>query len=275
MMHKLHRFLFLLTLLPSLALAQPLPVTVDVSGNTATVRIGPALAPLADLRLGFDCASGLTPAALGIRAELVSVNSAGLLARLPDPLRVSVPTELPLLVTIEPPTLGGLSFRRLVHVEIHTHALVYTVGSRYRLLKAPLGGSFRDITGSVLPGSVRTRGTTGGFSQFLIVSDLRPTLNVVAGKIAWLRAQVAKLPPIEAAPLNAQLDAIERALGDGRYADTIGAAEAFRQRVAARAGLGIPQEWRALRDRDNIAGELLAGVDTLVFSIGYMRDHGD
>ena len=52
-------------------------------------------------------------------------------------------------------------------------------------------------------------------------------------------------------------------------------AEAMRQRVSARAGLAIPQEWRALRDRDNIAGELLAGLDTLVFSIGYLRDHGD
>lgn len=268
-------FALLLALTPLPALAQPVPVTVEVSGNSAMVRIGGNLAPIADLRLDFDDASGLSAASLGVSAELVDTSAATLLSRLPAGGSALVPAELPLMITVEPSTLGGLSFRRLVHVELHTHALVYTAGSRYRLLKAPLGGSFRDITGSVSPGSVRTRGTTGGFSQFLVVLDTRPTLDVVSGKLARLRAEAAKLPALEAAPLQAQLDAIEAGLGDERYADAIGAAEAMRQRVSARAGLAIPQEWRALRDRENIAGELLAGLDTLVFSIGYLRDHGD
>lgn len=267
--------LLLAALLASPAAAQALPVSVTVSGPSAVVRIGAPTAPIANLRLDFDDVSGLTPAALGVSAEWVNVASPALLARLPAGGAMSVPAELPLLVTVEPPTLGGLTFRRVVNVELHTHALVYTAGSRYRLLKAPPGGSFRDITGSVRPGSVRTRGTTGGFSQFLVALDLRPTLQAVAEKIARMRSEIDKLPPTEAGPLDAQLDAIETALGNHRYVDAIGAAEAFRQRVAARAGLGIPQEWRALRDRDNIAGELLAGVDTLVFSIGHMRDHGD
>ncbi|HEX4852993.1 DUF6689 family protein [Arenimonas sp.] len=266
---------FLLVLSPLPALAQPVTVTVEVSGNSALVRIGGSVAPLADLRLDFDDASGLSAASLGVSAELVDPAAAALLSRLPAGGGALVPAELPLMITIEPSTFGGLSFRRVVHVELHTHALVYTAGSRYRLLKAPLGGTFRDITGSVTAGSVRTRGTTGGFSQFLVVLDARPTLDVVSGKLARLRAEAAKLPALEAAPLQAQLDAIEAGLGDERYADAIGVAEAMRQRVSARAGLAIPQEWRALRDRDNIAGELLAGLDTLVFSIGYLRDHGD
>lgn len=265
----------LLTLAPLPALAQPVPVTVEVSGNSAVVRIGGDLAPLADLRLDFDDATGLSAATLGVSAELIDTNAAGLLSRLPAGGGTLVPAELPLMITVEPPTLGGLSFRRVVHVELHTHALAYTAGSRYRLLKAPLAGSFRDITGSVTAGSVRTRGTTGGFSQFLVVLDSRPTLDVVSGKLARLRAEVDKLPALEAGPLHAQLDAIEAGLGEESYADAVGAAEAMRQRVSARAGLAIPQEWRALRDRENIAGELLAGLDTLVFSIGYLRDHGD
>lgn len=261
-------------LIPPPATAQPIPASVNISGNTATVRIGPIAAPIADLRLDFDDATGLTAASLGVSAELVDVSAPGLLSRLPGSGAL-VPGELPLMITIEPPALGGLSFRRVVHAEVHTHALAYTAGSRYRLLKAPLGGQFRDITGSVQPGSVRTRGTTGGFSQFLVVLDLRSTRAVVGEKLARLRAEVGKLPVIEATPLNAQLDALEAALLDDRFADAIGVAEAIRQRVSARAGLAIAQEWRALRDRQNIAGELLAGVDTLVFSIGYLRDHGD
>ena len=277
-MHAVLRsFLASLVLLPLslVASAQSLPVNVGVSGNSATVRIGPASAPIADLRLDFDDASNLGPAELGISAEVIDVGNLALLARLPDALATAVPTELPVLVTIEPTSLGGLSFRRQVHVELHTHALAYTAGSRFRLLKAPLGGSFRDITGAVEPGSVRTRGTTGGFSQFLVVLDLRPTLSVVAGKIAFLREQAAKLPSGEAAPLQAQLDAVELALGDGRYADAMGAIDAMRARVSARAGLAIPQQWRALRDQENIAGELLSGLDTLAFSIGFLRDHGN
>ncbi|MGH8031941.1 MAG: DUF6689 family protein [Luteimonas sp.] len=46
------------------------------------------------------------------------------------------------------------------------------------------------------------------------------------------------------------------------------------RRVAARAGITIPQQWRATRDRDNQAGELLAGATTLGFSIAYLRDYG-
>ena len=83
-----------------------------------------------------------------------------LLARLPGAL--AQPDSLfPLLVTIEPPQAGGLAFHRTVRVEVHTHALVYSAGSNYRLFKAPLGGSFKDITDDVAPGSVRaTRRTS-------------------------------------------------------------------------------------------------------------------
>lgn len=273
-MTQLLRVFLALLCLPGLAPAQSLPLTVDVSGNTATVRIGTAGAPIADLRVEFDDASGLSPASLGVSAELVDVTAPALLARLPDPLATAVPAELPLMITIEPPALGGLSFRRVAHVELHTHALAYTAGSRFRLMKAPLGGTFRDITGAVLPGSVRTRGTTGGFSQFLVVTDARPTLDVVAAKLAWLRGQIGALPGTEAAPLHAQMDAVEQAVGDGRYADATGAIDAMRARVSARAGLAIPQDWRALRDLHNIAGELLSGLDTLAFSVAYLRDYG-
>lgn len=264
----------LLCAVATAASAQPLPVAVEVSGNTANVRIGLAGAPLADLRLDFDDASGLSAAALGISAELVNIGHSGLLARLPDPLAVGIPASLPLLITVEPPLLGGLSFRRQVHVELHTHALAYTAGSRYRLLKAPLGGQFRDITGEVAPGSVRTRGTTGGWSQVLVVLDLRPTDTVVAEKIDYLRTQIAMLSAIEATPLTAELNAVETAVADQRYAAASTGIDAMRARVSARAGTGIPDQWRATRDLNNLAGELQSGLDTLDFSIGFLRDHG-
>lgn len=273
MTRLIQNFALALLLAAPAAQAQLLPLDVSISGDTAEVRIGPAVSPLADLQLDFDDASGLSAASLGLDAQLVTVSAPTLLARLPSGL-VSVPTELPLMITVEPPALGGLAFERRVHVEVHTHALPYTAGSRLRLFKAPLGGAFRDITNAVEPGSVRTRGTTGGFSQFIVALDLRPTDAVVAQKVQFLRDQAGLLAASEEAPLVAMIDGIEDAVAVEDFAAANALVDAMRSRVSARAGTHIPDEWRATRDVANIAGELLSGLDTLAFSIGYLRDYG-
>ena len=252
-----------------------LPVAVDIAGNIATVRIGNPAAPLADLTLDFDDATGLTPAALGIGAQLVPLTDPTLLARFPAGSLTAIPSALPLMITVEPPRLGGLVQRRLVHVELHTHALPYTTASPLRLFKAQLGGSFRDITESVRPGSVRTRGTTPGWSQFVVVADLRPTQQVVAEKFAALSATLDAVAPAEAAPLRTELDACQQAVDDGRFEDASVALDSFVARVSERAGSTIPDTWRATRDTRNLAGELLSGASTLGFSIGVLRDVGN
>ena len=262
-----------LLLIPAVAPAQLLPLDVDVTGDTATVRVGSSVAPLLDMRLDFDDAEGLTPASLGIDADIVATAAGPLLARLGSG-QVSIPSALPVLLTVQPPTLGGLRFERRVHVEVHTHALPYTAGSRFRLFKAPLGGAFRDVTTAVEPGSVRTRGTTGGFSQFVVVYDLRPTGTVVAQKFAWLRDRVDRLSPSEAGPLRGRLEDIEAAVAAGDWPAAASGIAAARDRVATRAGVQIPETWSADGSTANHAGELLAGLDTLEFSIGYLRDFG-
>lgn len=255
--------------------AQSLPVDIVVSGNAATVRIGSPSMPIADLSLNFDDASGLSASSLGISAETVSLSDPALLARLSSLSLQTVPASLPVLITVEPPTLGGLAFRRLVNVEVHTHALVYAPGSRFRLFKAPLGGAFFDITGGVLPGSVRTRGTTPGFSQFLVLADPRPTSNVVVDKLARLRNQVAAVSLPLRTSLSDHLDDVQAGVEAADFPAATTSLDAFRSLVASQAGLSIPQEWRALHNAQNTAGELLAGADTLAFSIGFLRDYGN
>lgn len=254
--------------------AQTLPVTVDVAGNVATARVGNTLEPLAELTLTFDDATGLSPASLGIGARLVDITDPALLARLPDPQLLQPSSALPLLITIEPPATGGLRFRRTGRFELHTHALAYALGSNYRVLKAPVGGTFHDTTEEIAPGSVRARSRYGGFSQFLVVSDLRPTGTVIAGKIDALRARVATLPASEQPAFSAQLDAIEASVAEHDYANAIAATDLVSARALARAGNGLLDEWRATRDADNQAGELLAGAATLKFSLAYLRDYG-
>ena len=267
--------LALLALLPAVAVqAASVPVQVSVGTNSASVRVGGAPSPLADLSLRFDDATGISPANLGIKAETVNINAPALLARLPSNL-TSIPGALPLLVTIEPPMTGSLVQHRVTHVEFHTHALTYTAGSRFRLFKAQLGGPFRDITGAVQPGSVRTRGTTPGWSQFLILVDLRPTSTVVSEKFAYLQNQVNLIPAAERPVLQAYLGTAQVAVADGRFDDAVVAMDDFSARVSTRAGAYIPDTWRSARDVSNHAGELLAGANTLVFSIGFLRDFGD
>lgn len=256
------------------AAAQSLPVSVGVAGNVATVQVGNPASPLAELTLTFDDASGLSASSLGVSAKLVDITDPALLSRLPDPRLTRPDSSLPLMVTIEPPANGGLSFRRSGRFELHTHALTYSLGSNYRVLKAPVGGSFHDTTEEIAQGSVRARSRYGGFSQFLVVADLRATGTVIAEKIAALRTRVATLPSSEQPAFSAQLDAAESGVARRDYAGALAAVDQISERARLRAGNGLLDEWRATRDVDNQAGELLAGAATLRFSVAYLRDYG-
>jgi hypothetical protein len=252
-----------------------LPVDITVAGNTASVEVQLADVTLAELNLAFDDASALTPSSLGVTAQLVSLTDPLLRLRLPN-LGLQTPlSALPLLLTVEPPDADGLNFRNTVRAEIHTHLLPYVAGSRLRIFKAPLGGQFKDITDEVAPGSVRTRGTTGGFSQFLILVDLRSTSSVIAAKIAQLRALTATLPLATRAPLDAAIDDAEDAVADARWADAIAAVDSLRAQVSAAAGTTIPNLWSTSNRNGNTAGNLLGDASSLKFSIGFRRDYGN
>jgi hypothetical protein len=263
-----------LLLASSAAGAQSLPVSVSVAGNVATVQVGDPLTPLAEVTLTFDDATGLTASSLGLSAKLVDVSDPALLARLPDPTLTRLDSALPLMITVEPPATGGLSFRRSGRFELHTHALSYSLGSNFRVLKAPVGGKFRDTTEEIAQGSVRARSRYGGFSQFLVVSDLRQSSAVIAEKIASLRTRVSTLPLAEQPAFTADLDAVESALAKADYVNALTAVDLISQRALERDGHGLLDEWRATRDADNQVGELLAGAASLKFSIAYLRDYG-
>lgn len=259
------------------AQAQSLPVSVSISGNHAEASISLPGSPgttLAEVLLDFEDASGLNAYSLGLSAQTVSLTDPALLARLPDTSLTTLPAALPLLVTIEPPRYGGLRFNGSGRVELHTHLLPYTAGSRLRLFKAPLGGEFRDITDEIAAGSVRARGTYGGFSQFLILADLRPTGTVIDAKIERLRDRVDLLPWSERAAFDALLDDVESALAVSDYAAALTACDDLRTRAHSRAGVYIADSWRATRSHRNHAGELVAGAATLRFSIAFLRDYG-
>jgi hypothetical protein len=250
-----------------------LPVSVTTSGNVAVAQIGGTSLPLAEVTLTFDDVSNLNAASLGLSARLVDLQDPTLLARLPDPSLIKLDSALPLLVTIQPPIAGGLTFHRTGQFELHTHQLVYSVGSDYRVFKAPVGGAFRDTTEEIAQGSVRARSRYGGFSQFLVLVDLRGTGTAIAEKITWMRNRVATLPVAEQPVFSAQLDTIESAVASHDYASALTAVDALSARAQADAGTALLDTWRA-GGADNQAGDLIAGAATLKFSIAYLRDFG-
>lgn len=277
MKHAIVRTLLaaLVLLAPAIAAAQVLPVQVTANGNVATATVGLPNAVLADLTFTFDDASQLSPQSLGLSARLVDPADPGLVARIGQPGLLQVPGALPLLVTVEAPAAGGLRFRRTGRFELHTHLLPYSIGSNLRVFKAPIGGRFVDVTEEIAPGSVRARSRYSGFSQFLVLADLRPTSSVVAGKIGRLRTRVSTLPAAEQPAFDAALDGIESAVGAGDYANALAGVDLVTARALERAGHGLSDEWRASRDADNQAGDLIAGAATLKFSLAYLRDYGN
>jgi hypothetical protein len=257
-------------------------VVVTITGNVAVAEIAlpTAQAPLytATLRLEFDAQENLTAQNLGIDAEIV--DPASLIGRLP--MSTTVPAAFPVLVRVEPPPglqllassfepgepgSDELGFRRSVAIELRTTQLPYADDSPLRLLRAPLGGSFQDITSDVVAGSVRTRARSGGFSEFVIVDDQRGLAMRALEEYVRLDLRLIDpaLEPVTAAALDTAL-AESRARFDVQdYAGALLELADFDALLAATTAAQVPDRWRARRDLVNARGEIEALSAHLAF----------
>ncbi|MGN6520048.1 MAG: DUF6689 family protein [Dokdonella sp.] len=284
--------LLLATLLGSrAALAQ---VDVEVVGNTAhaTILLEDELGTPydAEVTIIFDTPTNLSPRSLNLGAELFDPAQApGAL-----PAGVSIDPAFPMLITIEPPGTpalftsgfepsedgtGVLSFHNTYDIEVHTHRLVYTPNSPYRLLKAPIGGAFADVTEDVLKGSARARGRGGAFSQFVVGYDANAGLGAVLVVILpkstalTLRLTAAILGNLLRGELTALLTNVIAAIGTAVINPVLGCTNAlgplddFIADVEAHAGIDIANLWRGQHDVVNDAGELSSLARTLRFSL--------
>lgn len=244
------------------ALVLASPLGAQGPGYATTLTVGELEV---ELSLQFEQAIGATAQNLGVSARLVGASE--LVGRLPS--GVAVPSALPLILAIEPPAEGGLTFTGVATVELHTHDLAYS--PNLLLFKSSDGGPFVDITQGVGMGSHRVRGSSGGFSEFLILADTRLLTEVVDGKLqslaTLLDAHQGAMPAELADELAGRLLAAQSAwsLGDTRGA--IDEVNAFSEAVKAASGTSIPDVWRSSRDLVNVAGELRAAAGTLRFSL--------
>ncbi len=267
--------LLLAAALPAAGQGIPGIASWTVTGDSAQLVVSLPGGLGGDLTLSFEDAVGLNLANLGISAQVINPFSLAILTRLPSG---SSTTGLPVLLRIEPPSAGGLAFSGIVTLELHTHNLSYLAGSPLRLFSAPLGGPFRDITTAMGAGSYRARGTSGGFSEFLILADLRPVNQVITGKLDRLEqlldGYTSSMPSPLYADLEARLEDIRDAHERGATAEAIQGVDEFLAVVQEHAGTDIPNVWRSARDVQNVAGYLRAGALTLRFSLAVKNGSG-
>lgn len=266
--------LLLLLLLPLPAAAEGIAGVV-VEGNELRAEIALPGGIGADLALTFEQVVGLTEENVGLDASLVSPLDPNLLSRL---TQAAIPAAFPVLIRIEPPSGGGLSFSGPVSISLHTHNLPYLPGTLLRIYGAPLGEPFEDITDYVGSGSYRCRGRKGSFSEFLILTDLRPLSLTLREKLERLDVILEEHAALIDPAVHSQLEALAAQIRSACEADNRSLAVARTDQllalVTANSGSAIPDVWRSSRDLVNVAGLLRAAGETLRFSLGLKTQIG-
>jgi len=273
-------------------------VDVSILGDSAYATIqltGPGgVVHEAEVTIVFDSPRNLSVASLNLSAALFDPNDVAFRNRLPG--GIVVDPAFPVIVTVEPPVhdwifasdfaanedgSGALSFRNTYELEIHTHALAYEPYSQYRLLKAPLGGHFADVSDEIASGSTRARGRGGAFSQFIIgrntvAAGLPALLGVILPKATALTTRLlsAVLSDVLRLQLTNLLTSLVQIIVGGvlnpllACTNAILPLDAFIGDVQEAADDGdIANLWRAQHDVVNDAGDLVSLARTLRFSL--------
>ena len=245
-------------------------LTPQISGNSLTAKIQLPGGVSADLSITFEQVVGLNANALALTATLLNPTDPSILSRLPDP-KVTLPTAFPVLVTVQPAAGSGLSFEGVYKLSVDTPNLTLVTNSPLRLFRAPAGGAFADMTGSLEVGSVRAGGSGPGFSDFLIVADTRLSAGVISGKFDALQnlltANAGAINPAVAQDLQSRLTQARNAYDSGALSAAIDAVTGFSQQVKQQSGANIPNVWTAGGSAVNVAGQLRSAADTLRFSL--------
>lgn len=270
--HKIIFAIFLFFALP-LTAAQASIDAFKIDGNEASASISLPGGIGAELVIRFESVIGLSAEALNLSAELIDPLSPDVLGALPNDAAVSIPSAFPVLLVVAAPASGGLAFEGLVEIELYTRNLHYSPDTTLRLFSSSEGQPFRDITDTVAAGSYRVRGSSGEWSEFLILADDRPLSDLVEGQFTRLDESLAEHSPAMDATVANELDTLKANAYMYWQAGDIGAAveqiRLFGSAVqdAANAGL-VPDVWRSSRDLVNVAGRLRANARVLGFTLG-------
>ena len=268
----------LLSDLAALAGEPPLVVTI-VDGRKAKAEINlprPGSGSYrASFELEFHNPVNLSVACVGISTDVLDASEiADIESRLPDPGNQNIDPAFPVRVTVEPPNACGLEFEDEVHIDFDTPELVYAGFSPYRMMKAPIGGAFHDLTALVEAGSVRVRGSGGTFSEFVMVKDLNQDYASEAGAafaVLETRLLDQAIGPTAKATLETDASVSRAAFLAGDYTQAVARLTDLTDHCGTLGGAALPNRWRSARDLANAEGEIVGMTDNLKFLLGRLN----
>ncbi|GAC16145.1 DUF6689 family protein [Aliiglaciecola lipolytica] len=246
------------------------PVSTTVSGDTLKAKLQVGVQIEVDLTLEFEDSIGLSADNIDISATLVNVNDLNILNRLPAN-DVSIFSTFPVVVTISPKTDKGFGFEGLASVEIYTKAISYQSSMPARLFTSHDGGDFEDITSMVSAGSIRARGNTGRFSEFMILLDERDDSEILSDKFAQLEDVLdnnqSNINSLLLSSLQTSIANLDNALFMQNYSSALSIVESLILTVEQASNTGMSNVWRSSGDLVNIQGELLTHLIALRYSL--------
>lgn len=208
---------------------------------------------------------------LGVSAEDVDPIDPGLLARLPA--GVQIPAEFPVLIHVDPGSNDEQVFRGEVAFEAETGDVDFLTDSNLRLFKAPDGGAFTDITATYGLGSYRARGTSGSFSELMLVRDLRGNAAVISDKFqaldTLLQSHQADIDAGVYATLSTLFGNAQTAYQNSDLDTAKDQLDAFVDLVETQSGEGVPDIWVSTAGslRVNVAAKLLGAARSVRFNL--------
>lgn len=263
--------LMLFTLLSSSSIAQTVsPTSVTIDGNTLQAKLQVTTLIEVDLVVEFEKSVGLIADNINISATLSDVNSINITNRISSSSIKAIPT-FPVIISISPKADTGFAFEGLASVEIYTQSVDYNAAMPARIFRSHTNGDFEDITSMISAGSIRARGNTGSFSDFMILLDERSNADMIDDTFSQLNVLLNQhsnnISSILAITLQTSINALQQALLMSDYDTSLDVVEELIFIIENASGEQLSNVWRSSNDLVNMQGELLTRLRTLKYTL--------
>ncbi len=246
------------------------PNNVIVTDNKLQASISLTPTIKLDVLIQFEKSVGLTADSIAIDASLIPLNDTDVMSRIASNA-VDLHPDFPVLLSISPKGDKGFSFEGLATVEIYTKAIDYQAGMPAKIFTSHQGDDFEDITTMVSAGSLRARGNTGRFSDFIIVLDERSLKVDVESKLARIEqillTNQSALSSVLSNQLQTAVSVLETAVILNNFDQALELTDDFIHLVEGLTGEQIDNVWRSSNDLVNVKGDLLSTLKSLRYSL--------
>ena len=221
------------------------------------------------LSVAFQQSVGLNENNVKVSIQVLDPNDPRITNRLPDYFQTSAVNGFPVLISVQPRHDRGFSFSGEAEIEIYTQSIDYE--KNIRLFRSHAGGQFEDITTLTAAGSYRARGSTGHFSDFILLIDDRDQDVIAAAKARdlahYLYSHVFSMEDQFGSEIQALSRNINEHVQQGRYRAAASNLNNMLRKLETANDMTMPGVWRSTGDLENVQGELLTKGRSLRYTI--------